>query len=318
MARLDITFGRPELRAVKKAALRRDLPALGAVLTAGLAGPDDHIERVRVAADTLTEWTGKSVPEGLDDWVRDDPDNPTALVVRGAVEINRAWEVRGRLQARYTKPQQLLDFISILGNAEAYCRAAAQSDPGDAAPWLFLLSMARGQQVGTDEVVRRRDELEARAPQSFVGHRHAIAALGPQWGGSMQAVDKQVRTWTAEAPAGSLLPALVFVAGIQRWWSHGHRRAFARDPERRAQAYRASGLLPMQPCQTPDEFLAHNHAAAWYALSREPKRANDHFKLLRGHVTEYPWRDLLARSIRQGPVPLFRGKRVNALLRLPF
>ncbi|WP_432977234.1 hypothetical protein [Dactylosporangium sp. CA-233914] len=305
------------LRDVRRAALRRDLAQVGEVLTTGLTGPDDRIERVRVAVETLTEWTGKSVPKGLDDWVRDDPGNATALVVRGAAEINRAWEARGRLRAKYTKPQQFAEFAEILKAAEAYCRAAAQADPKDPAPWFALLTMARGQQVGASEVVRRRDELEARAPQHFLGHRHAVAALGPQWGGSMELVDKYVRTWTDAAPAGSLLPALVFVAGVQRWWSEGHRRGFASDPELRARAHQATELLPMRPCQTPDEFVAHNHAAGWYGLSREPKRANDHFKLVRGYVSEFPWRDLRAGSIRQGEVPLFRGYRLNAWLRLP-
>ncbi|MFI5916695.1 hypothetical protein [Dactylosporangium sp. NPDC051541] len=314
MARLDITLGRPELFLVQQTAVRCDYAKLGELLTTGLSGPHDRIERVRVAADTLTEWTFADLPRGLDDWCRSG--DPTAFVVRGAVEINRAWAVRGKLRAAHTTPAQHQGFNEILGVAKRYCEAAAEADPSDAAPWLFLLSIARGRPVGSAEVHRLRNELEGRAPQSFVGHRHAIAALGPQWGGTMEHVDAAVAAWTAAPRPGSPLPALVFPAFVQRWWSHGHRADFTREPQLRAQAHEASERMPMRPCETPDEYLAHNHAAAYYGLARDPKRANAHFKLLHGVVTEYPWRDLRATAPIRTEVPLFRGRRLKALLGL--
>ncbi|GIG43930.1 hypothetical protein ACFO1B_18810 [Dactylosporangium siamense] len=261
--------------------------------------------------DTLTARTGASVPAGLDDWVRAEPGNPTALAVRGGVEVIRAWEIRGGFVARQTQEQRLRDFITVLGQAEGYCRAAAQADPRDPAPWAYLLQMARGQQVGTDEVLRRRDELEARAPQHFTSQLHAAIALGPMWGGSADLAVDHIRKWLTSAPADSTLPALFFVVQFQRFLREG--RGFARDAEVRADGHRAAEQLPARPCATPDEFLAHNYAAAWFSLTREPGAANGHFKLLGGNATEYPWTFLGDR-----PLATFRGKRQSALLRLPF
>jgi hypothetical protein len=314
MARIDITFGRPELAAVRNAATRGDLRALGSALTAGLTSAHDRLDRVKVAVDTLTARTGASVPAGLDDWVRSEPGNPTALAVRGGVEVARAWEIRGGALARETQQQRLRDFIAILGQAEGYCRAAAQADQRDPAPWSFLLQMARGQQVDADEVLRRREELEARAPQHLGSQLHAVIALGPMWGGSAELAADHIRKWLTSAPAGSTLPALFFVAQYQRFLREG--RGFVRDAEVRAEGHRAAERLPNRPCATPDEFLAHNYAAAWFALSREPGPANGHFKFLRGYATEYPW-TFLGAATGQRALATFRGKRQNALLRLP-
>jgi len=289
--------------------------ALGAALTVGLTGAHDRLDRTRVAVDRLTGRTGTSVPAGLDDWIRAEPDNPTALAVGGGVEVNRAWEVRGGALASKTQQQRLHDFIAILGDAEGYCLAAAQADQRDPAPWTFLLQMARGQQVDAEEVLRRREELEVRAPHHLGSQLHAVVALGPMWGGSVELAVDHIRTWLSSAPAGSTLPALFFVAQYQRFLREG--RGFARDPEVRAEGRRAAEQLPTRPCVTPGEFLAHNYAAGWFALTREPGRANGHFKLLRGYATEYPWVFLGAPMGRRAPVT-FRGSRQNALLRLPW
>ncbi|MEV8516725.1 hypothetical protein [Dactylosporangium sp. NPDC051484] len=314
MARIDITYGRPELAAVRDAAKRGDLRVLGAALTAGLTSAHDRLDRIRVAVSTLTARTGASVPAGLDDWVRAEPGNPTALAVRGGVEVDRAWEIRGGDLAGHTQQQRLRDFIAVLGQAENYCRAAAQADPRDPAPWAYLLMMARGQQVDTDEVLRRREELEARAPQHLGSQLHAVIALGPMWGGSTELALEHIRKWLTSAPAGSTLPALFFVVQYQRFLREG--RGFVRDADVRAEGHRAAERLPTGPCATPDEFLAHNYAAAWFMLTREPGRANRHFKLLRGYATEHPWEDHVG-TAGLNALAVFRGKRQSAWLRLP-
>lgn len=61
MARIDTTFGRPELAAVRDAANHGDLRALGSALAAGLTTAHDRLDRVKVAVDTLTAQTGASV-----------------------------------------------------------------------------------------------------------------------------------------------------------------------------------------------------------------------------------------------------------------
>ncbi|MFB9441995.1 hypothetical protein Dvina_30295 [Dactylosporangium vinaceum] len=314
MSRIDSTFGRPELAAVRAAATRGDLRALSATLTTGLAGAHDRLDRMWEAVDALTARAGTAVPAGLDDWLRAEPGNPTALALRGGAEVGRAWEVRGSAPARQTRPERLHAFQAALADAERLCHAAAQADPRDPAPWAFLLQSARGRQLDTGEVLRRRDELEARAPQHLRSQAHAAIALGPMWGGSTQLAVETVRTWLRSAPAGSTLPALFFVVQFQRFPQEG--RGFASDPAVREEGTRMAARLPEHPARTPDEFLAHNYAAGWFALTREPGRANHHFKLLQGYATEQPWTSL-GDATGQRAIAVFRGKRQNAMLRLP-
>ncbi|MFI5912082.1 hypothetical protein [Dactylosporangium sp. NPDC051541] len=314
MSRIDSTFGRPELVAVRDAAARGDLRTLYAALNGGLTSAHDRLDRMLTAVDTLTERTGTAVPAGLDDWLRAEPGNPTALALRGGAEIARAWELRGAAVARETQPQRLQAFRAALPEAERYLRAAAQADPRDPAPWAFLLRMARGQQLDTAEVLRLREELQARAPHHLRSQANAAIALGPMWGGSTQLALEVVRTWLTQAPAGSPLPALFFIVQFQRFLQEG--RGLTRDTATREEGVRMADLLPSGPARTPDEFLAHNYAAGWFALTREPGRANKHFKLLQGYATEVPW-SYIGDPLGQRPIAVFRGKRQNAMLRLP-
>ena len=314
MARIDPTFGRPELAAVRDAAQRGDLRALGPALTTGLTGPHDRIDRMRVAADTLTARTGPNVPAGLDEWLRADPHNPAVLALRGQVEVLRAWAIRGDDLARLTEQARLVEFRRTLERAEYFARTAAEADPRDPAPWASLTLMARGQQVDTAELLRRRDGLEARAPQHFDSQAHAVIDLGPMWGGSNDLALEHLRRWVAAAPEGSCLPALFFVAQFQRYL-RDEDRSFTRDEAVRDEGHRMADRLPRGHLSTPDAFIAHNYAAAWFVLAREPGRANTHFKLLRGYASEYPWYWLPSTGLT--PLATFRGKRQNAWLRLP-
>jgi hypothetical protein len=68
----------------------------------------------------------------------------------------------------------------------------------------------------------------------------------------------------------------------------------------------------MEPCERPDDFWAHNYAAAWYNLVMDAKRANAHFKLLNGYWTRWPWNDFTI-----SPAFAFRISRISAKLLAP-
>ena len=134
-----------------------------------------------VAAETIALHSRRLRPS-LERWVAAEPADATAALLLGALEVDRAWKIRGGALAADTR-----------------------------------LHMARGQQVGLVETLARRDRLAELSPQHFMGHYMAVGSLSPMWGYSRQVMYTQVQNWTSAASAGSLLHALVFIAHIERW-----------------------------------------------------------------------------------------------------
>jgi hypothetical protein len=95
VTKLDATFGRPELATVRDAAARGDWAALAHALTVDVIDGEDRSDRIDIAAETIAEPLGKRTLPALQEWVRSEPRNPTALLLAGAVEVLRAWQVRG-------------------------------------------------------------------------------------------------------------------------------------------------------------------------------------------------------------------------------
>jgi hypothetical protein len=287
----DITFGRRELVAVRTAAGAGDWDALSRALSADVADDDDRSYRVTVAAHTIARHSERLRPS-LERWATTEPTTATAALLLGAVEVGRAWKVRGYALAADTEAGSLRSFVEVLGRAELWCRTAADLDRTDPTPWQWLLHMARGQQVGLAETLARRAGLVAVSPDHFMGHYMAVGSLSPMWGCPREVMYAQVRDWTSTAADGSLLHALVFVAHVERWRrSRVAADDFLGDPVTRADAERAGDLMRMEPCRRPAEFWAHNYAAGWYSLIGDHKRATRHFKLLGNRRTEWPWED---------------------------
>jgi hypothetical protein len=305
---VDDTFGRPGLARVRQTTRRADWAALPDAVAAAVADGDDRSTAIAVATRTIT-MKGQPLRLRLERWVADEPHNATAVLLLGAVEVERAWEARGLALAAQTAPNRLRAFGEILQRAELLCRAAADLDPADPTPWEWLLRMARGQQVEVTETLSRRQRLAALSPHHFMGHYTAVCSLSPMWGYPVETMFEQAEGWAAEAPAGSVLPALTFVAHFE-WWRRGHldERRFLRDPRIRAAAEDATSRMPMTPCQRRDEFWAHNHAAGWYSLIHDWRRAAQHLQLLGGYRTAAPWEYLTWRAPHLG----FHARRLAA------
>jgi hypothetical protein len=311
MAKIDITFGRSELKVVRRAALGQNWAALSRALADGVVDGDDRSDRMAVAVKTVAGPYGPRVCKALDEWVRAEPDNPTALLLRGGVEVQRAWQIRGAALASQTKPQRLVEFQAVLGRAEVMCWRAAQLDPADPTPWHYLLQMARGQGVGLQETLARRDELIARSPHHFSGHYQAVQSLSPMWGCPYPVMYEQVRRWIADVPEGSPLHGLVFVAYVEGWRREMRRRdPLLRDPEMLTDAHRATESMTMEQCKRPADFWTHNYAAGWYSVIKDRERARAHFAVMRGYLTEWPWGDFSV-----FPILAYRKGRVAAWLK---
>lgn len=303
----DPTFGRRDLAAVRKAAYRDDWAKLTQALSADVADGDDRSYRVTVAVKTLALRSRRQRTR-VAQWATAEPANATAALLHGALEVDRAWDVRGGALAKNTRRSRLTGFMEILDRAEHWFRTAAKLDPTDPTPWQWLLYIARGQQVPPAETLARHDGLVAVSPEHFMGHFMAVGSLSPMWGYSREFMYRQVQNWTSTAPAGSLLHALIFVAHMERW-RRGRvvRDDFLGDPDVRAEAEAATERMRMEPCRQPAEFWAHNYAAGWYSTIKDRKRARAHFELLGNRRTPWPWEDL-----SRLPDPTFRNRRLVA------
>src|SRR4051794_13841138 len=178
VARIDITFGRPELRSVQAAAGTDDVAALDRALTAGLMDAADWSDRIDVAARTVESRFRDRVPVALDQWAHSAWDSPAASLLRGAVEARRAWQIRGE-GMKWRRPAEVRQALST---AEHWLRAAARLRPDDATPWVWLASIGRLQGVTPAETMNRQAELAKRAPHYFTGHYQALGSLSPAWG----------------------------------------------------------------------------------------------------------------------------------------
>lgn len=288
---LDVTFGRRELQAVRSAARKRDWPGLLDALTREVADAEDRSDRVDVAAKTIIGLLRTRIPGDFAEWSQQYGTDPSVAALRGACQALTAWHVRGGQPAAQTARHRLIGFREGLDEAELWLRNAASLNPDDATPWVWLLYIARGQEVGLEETLLRREELARRAPTHFVGHFRAIGSMSPAWGYHYSHMYQQLGNWTADMPAGSLMHALVFVAHAERWRRRSGQ-SLRWDPEMRRLAYRASALMNMETSDRPGNVWAHNYAAGWYSITKERDRAKTHFDILRGHRTPWPWADM--------------------------
>jgi hypothetical protein len=277
---MDQTYGLADLGAVRDAAARTDWAALRTAITSP-GEYQDREARIRVAVDVLIRrWRGQ-VPPGLEEWSAQARHDSTVQLLRGAVETYRAWAVEAS------------GFDGILDAAAGWLRRAAALAPQDPTPWVWMLDVAKGLRLGTGRVVAFRDEAASREPAHFVGHVKAIKALSATWKHPVEVMEEHAQKWTAEAPPGSLLPALVFVVNFERmepspWGSIG-QPSILRDASARERASGAGDAMPMARCATRADFEAHNYAAAWFWLTHQRGRARRHFAALGGYRTPQPW-----------------------------
>jgi hypothetical protein len=309
---LDLTYGRPELVAVRDAVAKADPAALSAALADGVIGGEDRADRVQLAARLLVAAAGKDVPTLAERLVEAHAEAPGVLALRGAVEVLCAWEIRGTRRAALTQNSRLRGFVEVLADAEQYCRDASRLFPEDPTPWVWLLNMSRGQGVNLEERLTRWTELMWRAPDYFYGHYYGVMALSPLWGCPPEVMYECIRPRVAAAPAGSLLPALLLAANIEQWRvrSDPHDAMF-KNKALLAEAEQAASRLPMQPCSTPSERMAHTYALAWFVKAKQWKLANRHKQLVGTYCVPDVW-------INFGPAPLAAFRSFRVVTRYPF
>ncbi|MDH6109794.1 hypothetical protein P3T36_005405 [Kitasatospora sp. MAP12-15] len=308
-ARMDSTYGRPELISARDAARRKDLFHVSSAL-AGELDPNVRADIAYVAAEELVRRHGAELPEWIDGWLTSSGDDAYAWMLRGTHEVLRAWKVRGYQRAAHTKSGSFRSFWEILGDAEAMCRRAAHLAPEDPTPWVLLVHMARGQQVGVDQTVERFAEVVARCDTHLRGNEQLVLSLSPKWGTPVGVLQRFVENQYRSVPIGSPVRMNLVQVYIERWFNlpSTEKQAFVNRSTVRKQAERTiSNWLDHGNVESQQSL--HNFAAFWYTITGQHSLARPHFEASAEYVKEFPWSYMAfpVRSYRQGRRAALRG-----------
>ncbi|MFD5410765.1 hypothetical protein [Streptomyces nojiriensis] len=303
-ARVDHTYGRPELTAARDAVGRRDLSAVTLALTSTV-DHDVRADITYVAAEELVRLYGPEIPEWAETWYAAANDDGIAWTLRGAHEVLRAWKIRGYQRARYTDAATFRSFGEALQGAEVMCRRAVQLCPDDPVPWVLLVHMARGQEIGPAGTLERFSELTSRSDAHLRGNEQMVLSLSPKWGTPFRVLEGTIDHQRRTAPAGSPIHLNTVQAYIELWFNLpvSERGELTGKDSVRMQAEEAiSGWL--EEGITEGRHALHNFAGFWYTITGQHSLAKPHFAATAGYVKEFPW------SYKPFPVLSYqRGRR---------
>ncbi|MEV5710345.1 hypothetical protein [Actinoallomurus sp. NPDC052274] len=154
------------------------------------------------------------------------------------------------------------------------------------------MQMARGQQVGLEETMRRWNGLTALAPQHRRGHHQMLISISPKWGYPGDVMDEFVESVVDTAPDGSALHLLRVAAQVEHWLDLSERPSIAylmdETQETRARTAIARWLHPSGT--DPRGIISgHNLAAFWHCIRGRLDEARPHFEQTRGYCDQFPW-----------------------------
>lgn len=173
----------------------------------------------------------------LQDWLDAEPDAPAPLLVRGMHRIQAAWRARGSARAETVTDPGWREFYAQLNQAEDDLQKVAAIAPDDPQPWQSLVTVANGLQLPKEEVLRRFDEVKARALGFRPAYVSVITAVAQKWGGSHALMFDVARDAMKTLPAGSPGRVAIVHAHFLRFQYHAgwekdevKARAYFKDP----------------------------------------------------------------------------------------
>lgn len=283
---VDKAKGDPGARHLRTALQQRDWVGVRDFLNS-IEHPDDRAFYLGICADTA------GVQDWIEDWIAAERQSTLPLLVRGCHAVYWAWEARGGATADNTSQSQFQGFFERLRLAENCLDEVVDRDPSDATAWTFLVTAARGRQVGRDEAVRRFEQVVRRHPTHLIAHQQMLQFLCRKWFGSTEEMFDFARTAAARAPEGSLLPELVAVAHIEHWLDLPSEE---KDPYIMSSAVRAElravaerSIWHPNYQRRPGWPSPFNSFALAFSFAEDYPAAAAVFDAIGDNVTEWPW-----------------------------
>ncbi|UWP85648.1 DUF4034 domain-containing protein [Dactylosporangium fulvum] len=224
------------------------------------------------------------------EWVAAEPQDSLRALVQGAAGVQWAWDARGSRFARFTRRSQFQEFHRRLVLVERTLWEVVAVDEADPAPWTFLVTSARGLQVSRVEAQRRFAGAVRHAPFNNVAHAQMLQYLCGKWFGSHDEMFAFARSAAETAPTGSLLPALIAIAHLERWMALTAEEdwSYMRHPEVRAELRVAAerSIWHAEHRHTVGWLRACNSFALAFSLARDWPSAARVFDGLGNRVTD--------------------------------
>ncbi|MEO3744006.1 DUF4034 domain-containing protein [Plantactinospora sp. B5E13] len=283
---IDKDRGDPAARHLRTALERRDWVTARDFLNT-VTHPDDRAFYLGICAgvDDVQDW--------IEEWIKAEPHSTLPLLVRGCHAVYWAWEARGGATASNTSQRQFEGFFDRLRLAENCLDEVVERDPDDTTAWTFLVTSARGRQVGRDEAMHRFDQVVRRHPTHQVAHQQMLQFLCRKWSGSTEEMFDFARTAAEKAPVGSLLPELVVVAHIEHWLDlpSEEKDPYIMSPQVRAELRAAAGKSIWHPDyrRRPGWPSPFNSFALAFSFAEDYPAAAAVFDVIGDRVTDWPW-----------------------------
>ncbi|QKW24168.1 DUF4034 domain-containing protein [Kitasatospora sp. NA04385] len=172
-------------------------------LAAAAGDWDEHwsrFELLRAVAREDDAW--------LTAWRAADPDSCDAAALEADLLVHRAWEIRGGGYAKEVPPERMARFRELLPAAIEAARRAALLDERNPAPWVVMVTAARGAQLGPERFRPLWEGLVARAPHHYEGHWQGMQYWCAKWYGTNGQMMRFAEQAADGAPPHSPLPGL--------------------------------------------------------------------------------------------------------------
>ncbi len=168
----------------------------------------DQAHMVSVASDI-----GGS-PAHLNPWIDAGTGSGVAELMRGAMSIVAAWDMRSGASSESVQAEIIDKFHLLLQAAETDLHAAADLMPESSIPWQHLLTSGRGLHVNRatmdDRYVKHIERGEL-----LSGHMSFQQLISKKWAGSHEEMWEHAEWITGAAPSGSVNPVLIAIALIE-------------------------------------------------------------------------------------------------------
>ena len=238
-------------------------------------------------------------PQALTDWCRNDPRAALPRLLLGCWGIGAAWKARGSgISASEQGRQQMRVHLA---QAETEFRAAAALDPADPSAYAFLITVARGLNQDPSVAHQLFAEAKARDPQHEYAHRAMLTFLCEKWHGSHDQMFAFARQSASAAGRGSVLPALLIQAHLERWLYYKNFEKDAAGAERYlgdpqvvgevTAAFDYSLGAPELPMRLATRRF-HNDAAVFFWLVKDKARLAREGQVIGSCYTDMFWQAL--------------------------
>lgn len=147
-------------------------------------------------------------------WYHDAPNGVTAGLV-GAAKVRMARRIRRGRRVFDMSTEETERYQVILADAETFLVNATAKYPDSLMPWIPRIDIARGKQMGLDEIKRRFAEAQSRESWNMLACEAAFEGHTPRWAGTYE----QLFDFAADAmsaPSGHPARAMIAFAEAER------------------------------------------------------------------------------------------------------